>query len=267
MLLPTMTPEEIYAEISKDSQWLQERINNYLTPLYGKRVKRLVKLPDIHDYIERSRKTGIEYRVFFTAYRRGDWDKPVWFVTTQFPYEGGRTFIYLENVKGLGIRIYTTHFMKRFREREAELFKKYEEVSMLDLEHFFIFRNRDVEEMTFFDDFFKGWGDEVVNKKYEEYTKASRFYQDPDYERFVVACPTGVCLCERNKNNPLISIYDTYISSNMLKVNQMIDWVLAFIRIFSRRWNINIQDSALIGQKNGQTSQRQWIKAMVWGLW
>ena len=60
----------------------------------------------------------------------------------------------------------------------------------------------------------------------------SKYWQDPDYERFVAACSKGVCLCERHKNNPLISIYDTYLSLDILKYDQLIEYTVAYSNIF-----------------------------------
>lgn len=238
MLVPTMTPEEIHAELFKDAPWLQDEINLTLFKEYGKHVKRTNKFPDIKLYTRRSKKTQIFYYIAFFSYRRSEWDRPHFIVYTKYAHESGQTLIYIEPKRGLGIRLYTAHFLKRYLERDNERVEDNLQLANLDPALFFILRNRDVEEMKFMDTLTEDAKQHPVYQQIKEVRERTKFWQDPDYDRYTVACSSGVCLCERHKTNPLISIYDTFLSIKILKFDQLIDYIMAYSHLFLREMSL-----------------------------
>ena len=83
MLVPTMTPEEIYAEIYKDAEWLQDELNNKIYPQYCKRVLKVKKFPDLKLYELVSKKTHITYTIVGFAYQHSDWKHPYCIIYTK----------------------------------------------------------------------------------------------------------------------------------------------------------------------------------------
>ena len=231
MLVPTMTPEEIYAEMYKDAAWLQERINNRLAPEVIKKLKRVKRFPHLSMNTLCSEKTKIVYNVVFYAYQHRDWETPRMFIYTKYTHETGKNLVYIEPKK-FAIRIYTPHFMQRYKEREHKRVEEYSPIASNDIELFFLLRNWDVEEMKLVKSVLEIAPDDPLAKIIKERQEQSRFWQDPDYDRYSAACITGMCLCERHKKNPNISIYDTYINLNMLKYTQLFDFLPAYSRVF-----------------------------------
>lgn len=231
MLVPTMTPEEIYAEIYKDAEWLEDKVNIKLAPQTIKLIKRAKRFPFIKSYSVKRKETQIEYNIVFFAYQRGDWNRPSCFIYTKYTHESGRTLVYLERDR-FAIRIYTPHFMQRFKERNSEFVSEFSELANLDLEFFFLLRNWDVREMKFFTEVVKDNPNSVVAKKIVEQQERTKFHQDTDYERYSVACLTGMCLCERHKQNKNISIFDTFISVELLKGDQHLNFLPAYAEVF-----------------------------------
>ena len=231
MIVPTMTPEEIYAEMYKDAEWLQERVNNILTPNYCKLAKRAKNYPYIKSYCEISPKTQIVYDIFYWSYVRSDWNRPQYIIYTTYSHEGGKTLVYIEK-KGFSIRIYTPHFMSRYRERDEERMSQCDGGLNIDL--CFIIKNYDVQEMRFFKNISENMRDNPYIMQLLGQQQLSRFWQDPDYERYSAACLRGVCLCERHKKNPHISIFDTFISYDLLKDSQRIEYAMAYVHVFLR---------------------------------
>jgi hypothetical protein len=113
----------------------------------------------------------------------------------------------------------------------ADLVNKFSEVSSLDIEAFFMLRNWDVVEMRTLKDFRIANPNSDLTKTLENIENQSRFKKDSDYERYTVACAMGVCLCEKHKTNPNISIYDTFLSPDLLKETQMVDFVPAHTHV------------------------------------
>lgn len=231
MLVPTMTPEEIYAEMHKDAAWLQNEISYKIYPQYSKRVKKMLRFPDLKPYTLISKTTHIEYVVIFFSYQHSDWKRPYCVVYTKYAHETGNTLVYLENDR-FAIRLYTSHFLQRYRERNAENIAKFEHIANLDFEFFFILRNWDVDEMQFNKSMIEQMPKNPYWKSVKEQMENSRFWQDPDYERYSVACLSGMCLCERHKENKDISIYDTYISFDLLKSSQGLDFMGSYSIVF-----------------------------------
>lgn len=231
MLVPTMTPEEIYAEMYKDAAWLQNRVNNKLIDEAKKKAKRAKRFPHVSLNTLISEKTNIEYKIVFYTYQHGDWDRPRMFIYTKYTHEMGKTLVYIEQSK-FAIRIYTPHFMQRYKERQHEHVQEFSPLANKDIEFFFLLRNWDVEEMKVIKGVLQTEPDDEIAVAINELQTHSRFWQDPEYERYSVACISGMCLCERHKKNPNISIFDTYINHFMIKYSQMFDYIPAFARVF-----------------------------------
>lgn len=228
MLVPTMTPEEIYAEMAKDVNDLASAINTRYIPEFAKTIRRTQRFPEAKPYVWVSRKTRIEYILIFVAYRKADHKKvPHFFVYTIYSHETGRNLVYIEPDR-FAIRIYTPHFIQRYKERDPALAEALSNISDYYFECAFLLRNHRVKET----EFMKHLDETVDDPLYiegREKEKRSRFWQDPDYERYTVACERGLCLCERNKANPNISIYDTFVAYDMLKPTQYIDFTQAVV--------------------------------------
>ena len=231
MLVPTMTPEEIYAEMRKDALWLQNKMNDKLIPEARKKVKRAKRYPYITRYVLKSENTNIEYRAVFFAYQHRDWENPRCILYTKYAHESGKTLVYLEQNR-FAIRLYTHHFLHRYRERLSERAEELSALANLDFELYFIIQNWDVEEMRTINYMINADPDSELAKILKSQKEKSRFWQDPDYERYSAACLSGVCLCERHKSNPNISIYDTFINISMLKLTQLVDFIPAYSRVF-----------------------------------
>ena len=226
-----MTPEEIYAEMYKDAEWLQNEISFKIYPVYSKRVKKLLKFPDMKKYSLCSKVTHITYEVVFFSYQHSDWKRPYCVIYTKYTHESGKTLVYIERDR-FAIRLYTSHFLQRFRERNAEHVERFEELANLDFEFFFILKNWDVAELKFNKEMIEQAPNNPYWKNIKNQIEHSRFWQDPDYERYSVACISGMCLCERHKVNSNISIYDTFISSNLLKSSQGFDFMSGYTQVF-----------------------------------
>lgn len=230
MLVPTMTPEEIYADMCKDAAWLNDQITYKIYPSVQKKIKRCTIFPFIHGCTLESKVTKNQYNVIFVAYSRGDWNRPCSIIYLKYTHESGKTLIYIENHR-FAIRIYTPHFISRYKERMADLVNKFSEISSLDIEAFFMLRNWDVVEMSTLKDYRSANPNSDLTKTLENIESQSRFKKDSDYERYTVACAMGVCLCEKHKTNPNISIYDTFLSPDLLKETQMVDFVPAYSHV------------------------------------
>lgn len=164
MLLPTMTPEEIYAEMHKDAEWLENTINKKFVPQYQKGAKRATNYPYLKSFYEVSPKTLITYWVVMIAYHRSDWKKPRVAILAKYSHEYGTNIIYIENDR-FAIRLYTPHFMQRIKERCSAMNYKVP----IEMNHFedmmLILCNRDVEELTMWKELEKEHKD---NELYQE---------------------------------------------------------------------------------------------------
>lgn len=230
MLVPTMTPEEIYADMCKDAAWLNDQITYKIYPSVQKKIKRCTIFPFIHGCTLQSKVTKNQYNIIFFAYSRGDWNRPYSVIYTKYTHESGKTLIHIENAR-FAIRIYTPHFISRYKERMADLVENYRGLASVDIEAFFILRNWDVVEMHTLKDFCRANPNSGLAKHLERIDNQSKFWKDSDYERYSVACSMGMCLCERHKTNPYISIYDTFISPDLLKETQWVDFVPAYSHV------------------------------------
>lgn len=230
MLVPTMTPEEIYAEMYKDAVWLQDKIKYKIYPAIQKMIKRESRFPFFNLSSIKSKKTHIEYNIAFFAYSKGDWNRPYCVIYTKYTHESGRTLVYIERDR-FAIRIYTPHFMQRFKERQNEFVSQNDTLANIDLELLFIARNWEVEEMNLLKNFAEKYQHQQLSQKLDEVSSWSKFKQDSDYERYTVACLLGMCMCERNKKNPSISIFDTFITPDLFKWNQWLDFIPAYSQV------------------------------------
>lgn len=248
MLLPTMTPEEIYAEIRKDANPLWDAINMRFGAEFQRIVRRSQRFPLIKGYTWQSKNTKIEYNVVFIAYRKAERKFiPHFFVYMMYSYESGRNIVYIDN-KNFAIRIYTTHFIQRYKERDAIFAQLDNDVVKQNAEVFFLLKNHRVNETSITKQL-----DELVTSpdfvKMREREKQTRFWQDPDYERYSVAIESGLCLCERNKANPNISIFNTFIAYDMLKGTQLIDFAQALIPVVLDRLSLYYPRQKAVWQK------------------
>lgn len=229
MLVPTMTPEEIYREIYSDVKWLQERIFR-LFPGVEKEIKRSKQFPFIAARIINSPMTKIAYNIVFFAYQKSDWDKRHFIIYTTYTHEGGKTLVYVDNKK-FAIRIYTPHFMQRYKERHADYVNENSHITKYGIEVFFILRNWEVVEMTRIKTIIQETKDTDPNlaRTLEYRMTKSKFEQDPNYERYSVACMHGMCLCERSKDKNIdVSIYNTFVATKQLIEEQFIDFIYAY---------------------------------------
>lgn len=229
MLVPTMTPEEIYREIYSDVNWLQEQILR-LFPGVEREIKRSKQFPLLTARIINSPKTKIEYNLAFFAYQKSDWDKRHFIIYTIYSHEGGKTLVYIDNKK-FAIRIYTPHFMQRYKERHADYVNENSHIAKYGIEVFFILRNWEVVEMTRIKTIIQETmeTDPDLARTLEYRMTKSKFEQDPNYERYSVACMHGMCLCERSKDKNIdISIYNTFVATKQLIEEQFIDFIYAY---------------------------------------
>ena len=229
MLVPTMTPEEIYRAIYSDAKWLQDRIFR-LFPEIEKQIKRSKQFPLLTARIINSPKTKIEYNLAFFAYQKSDWDKRHFIIYTTYTHEGGKTLVYVDNKK-FAIRIYTPHFMQRYKERHADYVNENSHIAKYGIEVFFILRNWEVVEMTRIKTIIQETmeTDPDLARTLEYRMTKSKFEQDPNYERYSVACMHGMCLCERSKDKNIdISIYNTFVATKQLIEEQFIDFIYAY---------------------------------------
>lgn len=230
MLLPTMTPEEIYSELHKDADGLWAAITSRFGPEFNRLVRRGHKFPLLKVYFWNSKNTFVDYRVIFIAYRKAEHKfVPHILIYTMYSHETGRNLVYIEP-DHFAIRIYTPHFMQRYKEREPRLAQATGELANLNFELLFILKNHRVQETTLM----KQLDEEITDSEYiklREKEKRTRFWQDPDYERYAAACELGLCLCERNKANLNISIYNTFIAYEMLQPTQYIDFAHAVVPV------------------------------------
>lgn len=248
MLLPTMTPEEIYAEMAKDANDLAAAINARYIPEFAKTIRRAQRFPLIKGYTWQSKNTKIEYNVVFIAYRKAERKFiPHFFVFTMYSYESGRNIVYIDN-KNFAIRIYTSHFILRYKERDAIFAQLDNDVVNQNAELFFLLKNYRVNEASVTKQL-----DELVTSpafvEMREQEKQTRFWQDPDYERYSAACESGLCLCERNKANPNISIYNTFIAYDMLQGTQLIDFAQAVVPVVLDRLSLYYPRQKAVWQK------------------
>jgi hypothetical protein len=224
-----MTPEEIYRAIYSDAKWLQDRIFR-LFPEIEKQIKRSKQFPFIAAKIINSPTTKIAYNIVFFAYQKSDWDKRHFIIYTTYTHEGGKTLVYVDNKK-FAIRIYTPHFMQRYKERHADYVNENSHIAKYGIEVFFILRNWEVVEMTRIKTIIQETMDtdpELARTLEYRMTK-SKFEQDPNYERYSVACMHGMCLCERSKDKNIdISIYNTFVATKQLIEEQFIDFIYAY---------------------------------------
>ena len=248
MLVPTMTPEEIYAEIRKDANPLWDAISMRFGAELQRIVRRSQRFPLIKGYTWQSKNTKIEYNVVFIAYRKAERKFiPHFLVYTMYSYESGRNIVYIDN-KNFAIRIYTPHFIQRYKERDAIFAQLDNDVVNQNAELFFLLKNYRVNEASVTKQL-----DELVTSpafvEMREQEKQTRFWQDPDYERYSAACESGLCLCERNKANPNISIYNTFIAYDMLQGTQLIDFAQAVVPVVLDRLSLYYPRQKAVWQK------------------
>lgn len=234
MIVPTMTPEEIFSEIQKDVYFLQEKTDE-LALKYSKLAKRATRFPHFHFYLLSSKKTMINYYVLCYAYRRGEWDHPHSIVYTEYAHEGGKTLVLLENEE-FAIRIYTPHFFSRFKERELAIKKMFPYLMDSAPHATFLLRNKAVKEANVLQMMFETMGEKPEDYK-DLFEHNSRFFQDEDYERIPMNCIDGLCLTERCKANPKINIYNTFVSYDQLKGSQQFDYMLNVPHLILEKMN------------------------------
>lgn len=232
MLVPTMTPEEIFAELQKDYDFLNNKIREKCVSPFCKYVKRAMRGPFVKVYTLTSSKTSIQYGVICFAYNKGEWKNPHVLVYTRYSHEGGTTLIMFEEDR-FAIRIYTPHFMARYKERFGELLNDEQETLLVSSPMvMFILRNHDDLEPDTMSALQEVLPKEEL-KKFEH--GEGKFIQDENYERYTMVCQDGLCLCERHKQNNCISIYDTYISPDKFFENQVLDFMPAANLLLLRR--------------------------------
>jgi len=226
-----MTPEEIYAEIRKDRFWIIETMELFQKS-FGRLVLKSNTYPIPHIYGKVSKKTNIEYGFLFFAYRRSQWKCPKIVVFTRYAHEIGKTCIVIRPDET--ITIYTDHFLKRYLQREVFSELTIDAWNNIASELKFIARNVDAQRMEVRENFFRSIKDDKITQEQEKF-EWMKFQASPGYERVEYACRDGVCLCEQNIKLPKIIIFNTFVGFDQLRLDQGIDYMIAYSHIHLRK--------------------------------
>lgn len=115
MLLPTMTLKELHRAVFADKQFIEDKLDTAV-----KEFKRVVlkagSVPVKWRNTYKSYASNITYTYTLFAYRRSDWNNPVYTISTTYNHDGGTTLIIINNIDKKLLLI-TPHLLMRLRER------------------------------------------------------------------------------------------------------------------------------------------------------
>ena len=230
MLVPTMTYEEAFCEVRKDWDWIRLTVAQ-LQVRFGKYVLKQTRYPAFYIYNRCSPLTNITYSFLCFVHRRGQWKLPYVLVHTTYEVPEGKNFIL---VTDLGtVRIYNAHFFQRYKQRASDKIA-IPQLAELDPRFSFIISNYDVEQCTVMDGFLEQTTDQSLDrlKEKREWTK---YQANEGFKREEYACADGVCLCEKSLKHEELVVFNTYISPDLLRFDQFVDYMNAFGHILLRK--------------------------------
>ena len=195
MLVPTMTPEEIRDEINKDVDLIFWHISNFQKNIVSFSRLPIRKFPFFQNKKIVSKKTNMTYEFVIYTPNKYRQKTPSLFIYAKYTHKWGTTFAEILPDDGkFEYRIYTPHFIKRYRER----MHLNESVTIDEVFMRFRVNNMATGRM---DDF-------IIDN-------AEKYYHDRETEYYANIIPEGACICERDITQADIIIHNTFISREM----------------------------------------------------
>ena len=219
MLLSTMTYEQMYHEILKDTHELSAVLLKE-EKIFRKVAQRAKLYPYGRIYQWKHPHSHNNYTFFFDVKRHSDWDKMIKTVIfTEYDTDDGKVTVAISmNELTIGINVLSSHFFKRYYERHLSINTQFAPKRKHDVRVEFFLRTTNYLPM----------GDKLASIK--ELQK-----DEPDLINEALLTTEGLLLCKRLKENPNILIYKTYVGLNELFERQYADVTLNVIHIYFLR--------------------------------
>lgn len=219
MLLSTMSYEQMYHEILKDTHELSAVLVKE-EKIFRKLAQRAKLYPYGRIYQWKHPYSHNNYTFFFDVKRHSDWDKMIKTVIfTEYDTDDGKVTVAISmNELTIGINILSSHFFKRYYERHLSINTQFAPKRKHDVRVEFFLRTTNYLSM----------GDKLASIK--ELQK-----DEPDLINEALLTTEGLLLCKRLKENPNILIYKTYVGLNELFEHQYADVTLNVIHIYFLR--------------------------------
>lgn len=240
MILSTMSYEEVYNEILKDSPDLFATIAKQL-PDYQKHAKR-AKGAYGRIYSWKHPKSQNIYTYFFHIKRHSDWDKTPRLITyTEYNTElGKRTITIMRDPDGnIRVGIFKPHFFERYDERNLAKYEEFSAETERDIKIAFLMRTSTTMPL----------GDKLASIKEQE-------KEEPDFINDALLTLEGLMQCKIYKKNPNIVLFKTFLSVQDLYQGQYEEVLKNAIHVFflratndSARYQKSINETYLNGIK------------------
>lgn len=198
MLLPTMTLDEMFKAVQADLIFVMQKLSDSVLQ-FGKASLRTNKFPFKRKFEWKNHKSNITYTIYLQCFKRSQWDNPRVCIVTSYMHEGGLTTLQIDPTHDVSVYMYTTHFWSRFRERCL----RDTSLSMQETLDFFFFN------MGLFIE-----SHEVMKIDYK------RYHIDEDTDFLAIVTSLGIFYCERLKENKHFTIVNTYLTYDMLRLEQ-----------------------------------------------
>lgn len=215
MLLPTMTLKELHRAVFADKQFIEDKLDAAV-----KEFKRVVlkagSLPVKRRYSYKSFASNIPYTYTLFAYRRSDWNNPIYTISTTYNHDGGTTLIIINNIDKK-LMLITPHLLMRLRERYLN--------------------NAGMSTQEVIDFLIDNYGRSttkianVVRKNTDKY--------DSNMNYFAIVTPLGVFYCEEEKRMHDVSVFTTYLSQEMLKEEQYRTIFIEYFKVYCEAYAIH----------------------------
>lgn len=218
MILSTMTYEEIYREILKDSPDLFVAIEKRL-PEFRKNAKRATGAYG-KIYSWKHPKSQNIYTYFFHIKRHSDWDKTPRLITfTEYDAPVGKmTITVMRDPNGnIRIGIFKPHFFTRYKERNLAQFDEFNETES-DIKISFLIRTSTTMPL----------GEKLASLREQE-------KDEPDFINDALLTPEGLMQCKIYKKNPNIVLFKTFLTVQDLYEKQYEEVLQNTIHVFYLR--------------------------------
>lgn len=218
MLVPTMTLDEIYMAVNADIGFIVQKLYESIKA-FGKVSLKNNKYPFKQKHEFKNYKSNIEYTYYLVCFKRSQWDNPRCTIVTSYSHEGGITTVVVNPAQNSSIQVHTPHFWTRFKERYLEDPTKSTQEA-ID----FYFENTCKYCYP---------QDEILRIDSEKY------YTDNNTEYYTTISSLGVCICEKEKNNDKIEIFNTFLSYEMLRKQQNRNIALTYFTVYFEDYKVH----------------------------
>lgn len=207
MIVSTMSLKEIYAELEKDFNDIYLTQMSRFNEKFRRPALKASRYPFAMAFNYHSKLTNIDYVAVLICPSHSQFRDPMPYIYTKFSNERGTSAITLNFIPALRttkLCIYTPHALKRYKERLLDDKDMSIDACILDI----IKHNSEfVTELA---------------ADFEPYIRQDeKYFHGDNIIYYGARTKDGLFICESEKDNPLIAVFNTFVASDMLSTEQI----------------------------------------------